>query len=393
MGRANDSFNKLQGLADILITGDGEKAIFLAFKKNSPKIIDADDPLNGLFLTDQLYELTPYPARHLVEMSTYKYEIEGHRSTSLIAQLGCPFSCGFCGGRNSKSLRVTRTRSTASILNEIEMLYKVYGYTGFMFYDDELNVSKSMTELMKGIMELQEELGVDFRLRGFIKSQLFTQEQADLMYLAGFRWLLSGFESAAPKILRNINKKATLDDNNRAVDYAKKAGLKVKALMSLGHPGESEETIMKTQEWLLQIQPDDFDCTIITSYPGTPYYDEAVKSNSKENIWTYTHKKSGERLHSFEIDYFETADYYKGDPNDGYKSYVFTDFLSSKKIVEMRNCVERGVREKLKIPFPKSKAAIRFEHSTGQGLNNILPKHILHKSEYMSNEFLRINNA
>ena len=392
-GRAYNSLNKLLGLADTLITGDGEKAIFLALNISAPRIIDADDPLTGLFLTDQIYELTPYPARHLVEMSTYKYEIEGYKSTSLIAQLGCPFSCGFCGGRNSRSLRVIRTRSVDSILNEIKMMYEVYGYTGFMFYDDELNVSKNMTELMRGIIELQENLGVDFRLRGFIKSQLFTQEQANLMYSAGFRWLLSGFESGSPKILSNINKKATLDDNNRAIGYAKKAGLKVKALMSVGHPGESEETILKTKKWLLEVQPDDFDCTIITTYPGTPYYDEAVRNNSNENIWTYTHKKSGDRLHSFEIDYFETSDYYKGDPNDGYKAYVFSDFLSSKKIVKMRNWVEKYVREKLKIPFPKSRVALRFEHSVGQGFNNILPKHILHKSEYINNDFLRINNG
>ena len=392
IGRAHASFNKLLELADTLITGDGEKAIFLALNNNAPQLIDADDPLTGLFLTDQIYELTPYPARHLVEMSSYKYEIEGHNSTSLIAQLGCPFSCGFCGGRNSKSLRSIRMRSTYSILNEIKMLYKEYGYTGFMFYDDELNVSKSMNELMRGIIELQEELGIEFRLRGFIKSQLFTQEQANLMYSAGFRWLLSGFESGAPRILENINKKATLDDNNRAVDYAKKAGLKVKALMSVGHPGESEETIIKTKDWLLNVQPDDFDCTIITTYPGTPFYDEAEKINSKENIWTYTYKKNGDRLHSFEIDYFETADYYKGNPNDGYKSYVFTDYLTSEKLAEMRNWVERDVREKLNIPFPKSRVALRFEHSVGQGFNNALPNHILHVSNYIKTENPRIIN-
>ena len=51
--------------------------------------------------------------------------------------------------------------------------------------------------------------------------------------------ILIGFESGSPRILRNINKKATVDDNTRAVEAAHRAGLKVKALMSIGHPGES----------------------------------------------------------------------------------------------------------------------------------------------------------
>lgn len=382
VSRAHESLNKLLELVDVLVSGDGEYAIFKAVMKNSERIIDADDPENGMFLSDEVYELTPLPARHLVDLATYKYQIEGHKSTSLIAQLGCPFSCGFCGGRNSKSLRQIRVRSVESIIGEIKMLYERFGYTGFMFYDDELNVNKHMSQLMRELITLQEKLGIEFRLRGFVKSQLFTQEQADLMYKAGFRWLLSGFESGSPRILENINKKATLKDNYNAIAYAKKAGLKVKALMSVGHPGECEETIIQTQQWLLNIEPEDFDCTIITTYPGTPYYDEAVPHETMKGVWSYTYKKTGDRLHAYEIDFMQVADYYKGDPNDGYQSFVFTDYLSSEQIVELRNWVETSVREKLIIPFPQSGVPIRYEHTFGQGFNQALPANILRQSNY-----------
>src|SRR5260221_7923106 len=106
-----------------------------------------------------------------------------------------------------------RTRTTESILREIAMLHSRYGFTGFMFYDDELNVSKSLVELMNGIAGLQSTLGVEFRLRGFVKSELFNDAQAQAMYQAGFRWVLCGFEAASPRILDNINKRATLEDN------------------------------------------------------------------------------------------------------------------------------------------------------------------------------------
>ena len=35
-----------------------------------------------------------------MDVGSYHYTIDGHRALSLIAQLGCPFECGFCGGRS-----------------------------------------------------------------------------------------------------------------------------------------------------------------------------------------------------------------------------------------------------------------------------------------------------
>ena len=174
-GRGHRSAAQLEAAFDVLCSGDGELAIFEALKDDAPKMVDGDDPKGGLFLTDQMFTEGPMPARHLVDLKSYRYSIEGHRATSLIAQLGCPFGCGFCGGRNSKSLRQIRNRDTDSILQEVEHLHVEHGYTGFMFYDDELNVSKSFVELMNGLSDLQARLGADFRLRGFVKSELFTQ--------------------------------------------------------------------------------------------------------------------------------------------------------------------------------------------------------------------------
>jgi anaerobic magnesium-protoporphyrin IX monomethyl ester cyclase len=380
VARAHRALANLEAHFDVLVSGDGEMAIFEALEDSPPRLIDADDPKGGLFMDNKTYDDSPYPARHLVDLSTYHYSIEGHRATSLIAQLGCPFGCGFCGGRNSKSLRSIRTRTTQSIVGELELLYRRYGFTGFMFYDDELNVSKSLVELMNAIADLQARLGVEFRLRGFVKSELFTAEQAEAMYRAGFRWLLCGFEAASPRILDNINKRATLEDNTRVMDVGRRHNLKVKALMSVGHPGESEESITAIHDWLLDVKPDDFDCTVITTYPGTPYYDEAVPHPTMSDAWTYTCKRSGDRLHAYDVDFTRVAEYYKGDPDGGYHSYVFTDHLSGENLVKLRDWVERSVREKLNIPFNGGKPAIRYEHSMGQGMNT-LPQFILRTTD------------
>ncbi len=366
--RADRAASQLLDLFDVVVCGDGELAILEALKANPDKIIDADDRKTSLFMDNQFYIKSPLPARHLIDLTSYRYQIDGLPATSLISQLGCPFNCGFCGGRNSPSLRVTRTRNVQSIIDEVEFLHKEYGYTGFMFYDDELNVNKDLVKLLNGLTDLQNKLGVEFRLRGFIKAELFNDEQAKAMYSAGFRWLLCGFEAADPRVLENINKRATLEDNSRAVAIAKQYGLKTKALMSCGHPGDSEDTILAIRDWLLDMDVEDFDCTIITPYPGSPYYDLAVPHNNTEGVWVYTCEESGDRLFAYEVDYLHTSDYYKGAPDGGYCSYVYTDHLSAERLVVLRDELENDVRQKLSLPFNSSQAAIRYEHSMGQGL-------------------------
>ena len=375
-GRATGAFQQLSETFDVLVAGDGEDAIFAAIDDDAPKLIDADEPRSALFLTNSRLNEMPFPARHLVDVDSYQYSVDEERALSLIAQLGCPFACGFCGGRESPSLRRVRTRATENIVAEIEHIHTTYGVRGVMFYDDELNVSPKMVELMEAIRKLQDQVGSEFRLRGFLKSELFTDRQAESMYRAGFRWALVGFESGAPRILENINKKATLEDNTRCVEISRRHGLKMKALMSIGHPGETKDTVMQTRDWLLKVQPDDFDVTIITTYPGTPYYDHAVQHPTEKDVWVYTYKKTGDRLYSYDVDYTKIADYYKGDPDGGYKSYVYTDYLSPDDLVELRDFVERDVRKELNIPFNPSRASIRYEHSMGQ-FGGRLPQNIL----------------
>jgi len=367
VGRAQTALAGLEAMADILVAGDGEEAIFQAVdpsKSASP--IDADDPVSPLFLNSSRLNELPFPARHLVDVQSYHYTIEGERALSMIAQLGCPFSCGFCGGRESPSLRRVRMRTADNVVAEMVNLQQAYGVRGFMLYDDELNVNPRMMELMDKIRRAQDHLQVEFRLRGFIKAELFTEEQAAAMYRAGFRWILVGFESGAPQILENINKNATQDDNTRCLKIARDHGLKVKALMSIGHPGESADTIAETRDWLLRVQPDDFDVSIITTYPGTPYYDHAVPHTDRSGIWVYTCAKTGDRLYTHDLDYTVVADYYKGDPDGGYHAFLYTDYLSADALVELRDRLERDIRARLGIPFNPAAPAIRYEHSMGQ---------------------------
>ena len=365
--RAKKALDHLLGTFDVVVAGDGEKAIFTAL--HSRGLVDADDPKGILWNTSKDFEASPWPARHLIDLDSYHYTIDGAKATSAIAQLGCPMKCKFCGGRNSPMLRQIRVRSSDSIVDEMMHLHDKYGISAIMNFQDEINIShRGVVDLMHKIRES----GVDWKQRGFVKAELFNDEQAEAMYAAGFRWLLCGFESAHPRILRNIAKNATIEDNTRMLRTAHKHGIKVKALMSLGHPGESEETISATKEWLISEKPDDFDCTVITLYPGTPYWDESVCIGEP----FYRYETHGDALYSEDVDFTREQAYYKGQ-SGAYKAFVWTDYLTREKLVELRDQVEDDVRKALGLPYPTSVAALRFESSMGQ---TGIPRNILRSS-------------
>jgi len=353
--RARIALGHLLSVYDVVVAGDGEKSIFTAL--HSRGLVDADDPKGILWNTSKDFDESPWPARHLVDMDSYHYTIDGAKSTSMIAQLGCPFHCKFCGGRNSPMLRQIRVRPAESVVAEMLHLHESYGMTGVMHFQDELNVNhKSLVDLMVKIKET----GISWQQRGFVKAELFNEEQAEAMYAAGFRWLLCGFESAHPKILKNIAKNATLEDNTKMLRIAHKHGIKVKALMSVGHPGESEETILATRDWLLEEKPDDFDVTVITVYPGTPYFDESVCIGEP----VYKFETNGDALYSENMDFHRDMQFYKGAPGD-YRSFVWTDSISRERLCELRDEAEAEVRSKLGIPYATGAAAVNYDHSMG----------------------------
>lgn len=360
--RAQKALRQLLEIFDVVVAGEGDKCVIPAL--HSKGLIDADDPKSVLWNSSKDFAEAPWPARHLVDMSTYHYAVDGKHATSVVGQLGCPMSCNFCGGRNAATFRQIRKRPWQSIVDEMMHLNQTYGVDAVMFMDDELNINRSVVDLMKGIAAT----GVDWRIRGFVKAELFTDEQAEVMYAAGVRVLLCGFESAHPRILRNIHKNATREDNTAMLRTAHRHGIKVKALMSFGHPGESEETILATRDWLLEEKPEDFDCTVITTYPGTNYFDLAVCVEEP----VYVYETNGDHLYSENVDFTKELAFYKGRPGD-YHAFVWTDYIDRQKLAQMRDEVEDEVRRKLGIPYPTSTAVQSIEHAMGQNL----PPHIL----------------
>ncbi len=335
----NDHITEIFKYIDTIVIGDGEYAIKKALNF-SEKIINSETD-KDLFVS-KLYDDIAIVDRDFLDVQSYKYSIDGKKSTNIISQIGCPYQCEFCSGRGSKTFNRIRKRSVENIMSEIDMLYKKYGYEGFMFYDDEINLNKIYFEnFLNELIKYQTDNKINFNLRGFTRSDLLDDHQAKLMYETGFRWLLIGFESGSDRILKNINKGCSVEDNTRSFDIARRNKLKVKALMSIGHPGENNETINDSIEWLKKVKPDETDITIVSIYPGSNYFNKSILTS--DNNLFYRNNGNGDSLYIQNIDFLNQSNFYKSKSNE-YVSYVKTEFLLEKDIVKKRILMENEIK-------------------------------------------------
>lgn len=336
--RTKKAFDYIHDLVDHIVIGYGEYALLKILNGEiKDKLVDTDFNTD-VRLTNERYELISFPDRSLIDIDSYHFQIRGEKATSLISQLGCPYDCNFCGGRELKQYKVIRNRSAESIMKEIDYLVKTYNYKGFVFYDDEVNVNhRKFMILLESLIQYQKDNKLDLSFRGSSRANLLSREEATLMLKAGFREIALGFESGSDRMLNNMNKRISVDQNTNAVMIARESGLKVKAYMSIGHPGESRDSIEETRKWLSEVKPDTTDVTIITPYPGCDYFDKSV-FNGKE--WVYTSDETLDKLYNVDYDLINHSYFYKSKSSD-YVSYVHTDELTESDLVFYRNYLEK----------------------------------------------------
>jgi radical SAM superfamily enzyme YgiQ (UPF0313 family) len=198
-------------------------------------------------------------------------------------------------------------RSAENVLAEVREV-KALGYDAVMFYDDTIAIHrKRIEEMCRGFEK------IDFIFRCFVRADQVDEELFARMAQAGCHEVLIGVESGSQKLLDAIKKHETVEQQRNAILWAKKQGIRVKALMMVGLPGESWDTIETSRQFLLETEPDTLDVTILTVYKGTDIY---------------THPEN------YEIS-FREASWYKGRSGE-YRSTVSTPYMSEEDLVRAR---------------------------------------------------------
>lgn len=251
---------------DYIVTGDGELAL-KAIMENHPSL---ERILNYPISTEEMNRF-PIPYRGEEFLKQYRYQFLGIEATTVLTAKGCPMSCTFC-----EDARTTvRIYNTDNIDRQITQI-KNMGYQGIMFFDDifAINIKR-----VKALTEIIKKHNIYFRCFGHAKRM--TEEMCRILAESGCIETGFGAESGSQKILDITQKRTTVQNNKEYIERCNRYGIKVKAFIMLGLPGENSKTVAETREFLhflmsqqfksrlgMEIS-NDFDITIFFPYKGT----------------------------------------------------------------------------------------------------------------------------
>jgi anaerobic magnesium-protoporphyrin IX monomethyl ester cyclase len=205
----------------------------------------------------------PYPAYN--HFALEKYLLYGKLFLPVITSRGCPFQCAFC--TTSRILgKEYRARSPKNIVDELEHIERVYHADSFTFYDDTLTLDKGrIFQICDEIKARRIHIPWDCQTRVDQVSKEILAKMKD----TGCQQVFFGVESGCQTILDAVNKRTTVEQNEKAIRMAKDAGLFVSISIILGYPGETPEMLQQTLEFIRRAEPDDVYLCIATPYPGT----------------------------------------------------------------------------------------------------------------------------
>ena len=249
------------------------------------------------------------PWRDRTFLGKYHYLMQGkYKTTTVMSAYGCPMACAFCESARTK----VRLKPAALIEKEVQDCVDC-GFEAIMFFDDIFAINKKRVREMTSVLA-----GLPLHFRCFVHAKNFDDEIAQMLAEAGCVEIGYGAEHADQRILDNVNKKTTVQENYDVIRTAHRHGIRVKSFLMVGLPGENQETLAAL-EWFLQSSGvDDFDLGIYYPYQGT-----GIRDHLEE--------------YDLQIEStINTLGYYKGKLGQA-ECCVRTSALSSEEILEAKN--------------------------------------------------------
>jgi hopanoid biosynthesis associated radical SAM protein HpnJ len=202
-----------------------------------------------------------------LEITKYNIPYLLHPYVSFYTSRGCPALCTFCLWPQTMSGHPWRTRSIANVVAEVQRCRELFPQAKEIFFDDDtFPWAKARTlEICQAFKPLHFTWSCNSRVHT-------DYETLKAMKEAGLRLLVVGFESGDPTILKNIKKGATIEQAHTFMNHCKKLGIVVHGDFQIGLPGETPETIERTIQYAMKLDPETIQVSISHPYPGTEFY-------------------------------------------------------------------------------------------------------------------------
>lgn len=264
----------LRNIEGLIFREKGE-VVFTGFRK---KLLEMDA------LPFPAYEkLHGFPESYKLPIFSYPKE----PNTTVITSRGCPYFCSYCD--RSVFRRTYRANSPEYMMELMTHLHRRFNIRHVNIYDDTFTLRRD--RVMK-FCDLKIKSGLKMTFNCAARTEQLDFEMLKTMKKAGC-WMISlGIETGDPELLkkhRSYLPASKMDDpleNIRAmVLLIKKAGIRAKGLFMLGLPGETEESIDKSMEYVFSLPLDEFNLSKLTPFPGAPIYSDIHEHGAFEENW------------------------------------------------------------------------------------------------------------
>ena len=224
----------------------------------------------------------PWPAYHLFKMDRYTNlqpatdAIPGERSFSILTSRGCPYRCTFC----SQSIMPIkwRARSPENVLAEWRHLVKDLGALEIGVLDDSANIRRNRLYQLADDLIANRLNHVPWIFVNGIRANLADLELLTRLKQAGLKRTAFGVETGDEQMIIKIDKHVDHNTIRQAFKNAKAVGIETIGFFIIGLPGDTRETMQKTIDFAIELDPMIANFSMMTPYPGTIVYEQVKQS-------------------------------------------------------------------------------------------------------------------
>lgn len=221
-------------------------------------------------------KLEGFPSSYMLPIFNYPHT----PNTSCISSRGCPYSCSYCD--RSVFRKSFRYNSAGYLYEHLRYLRERFGIRHINFYDDQFTFNRQRVEEFTGLM-IDRPLGMTFNCA--VRAEHIDGPLLKRMREAGC-WMMSlGIETGDEQLLAQHRQNADLDHLAEKIRMIKAAGIRTKGLLMMGLPGESEESIRRSMDYVFSLPIDDFNLAKFTPFPGSPIYENIHELGEFDEDW------------------------------------------------------------------------------------------------------------
>lgn len=239
-------------------------------------------------LIEDLDEL-PMPGYHFVDGHVDKYHFKmmaGSKRYMIIeGSRGCSHGCTFCSQCAFWGRR-WRSKSAKRIADEMQYCHERFGAEFIWLTDDNFAFGPRSEQLTNELIGR----GLGDKILWFVQARVDdvanNEHMLPKLRRSGNAWQLLGVETGDPRGLERFGKDIDPDQSKRAVSLLKDNDIFAQATFIIGHRGDSRESIAGLRRFTDELDPDMAIFMILTPFPGTKLYEEAVQKGWIED-WNW----------------------------------------------------------------------------------------------------------